>query len=168
MIMASFTVKPFADVFFHYFKKRYELSDPDDSWAEKAKEEMLKIKPEYESWVLNFEAERFKQAIAEQNRQNLFEQTLRSQQYLERGLELRQKGELEKALIEFNRALSLTPDNPKVVAARQQVIKDLTEKTITERSELAIKKIQAGDSYSAKREIENILSTIPGEPIFTP
>ena len=156
----------YPDRAFIYFRKRYEMADLNDPWGQKAKEEMLKIKPEYKSWVLHFEAQQLNQAMEEREKKKLVAQVTQANQYYARGKEQLQDGELEKALVEYNKALSLTPDNPDIQEARQQVVRKLAAKQIQERSEIAIKNVKAGDSYSARREIQSILSTIPNEPIF--
>ena len=149
-----------------YFQRRYELSEPGDPWGEKAKEEMIRLSPDLAKQFRQEQIYTFANQVQQQKQQEFMDQLNRSTQYFERGLHYQANGELEKALAEFNRALAMTPDNPKFQKAKQQIIRELAAQRIRQQSELAIQKLSAGDTYSAKREIQNILSTIPNEPIL--
>lgn len=98
-----------------YFKLRYELAGPNDPWAERAKEELLKISPEFKKELLSFEAERLSQEMVEQAHEEFYERILRANEHHKKGEEFLRSHQYRKAFIEFDYALTLTPKNPKVV-----------------------------------------------------
>lgn len=153
----------YPDKAFPYFKKRYELSKPGDEWGQKAKEEMLKIKPEYFSWIVQLEAEKLNKQIVEKNHQDFIDRVKRANEHYLKGVKHVNNQELEQALNEFDQALHITPDNPKIINARKDVIKIRSKKQVRERLDIATKQFDAGDSYAAKRELQKILANFPDE-----
>lgn len=149
-----------------YFKRRIELSQPGDKWGERARVELLKLKPELQEWVVQLEAERLNQQLVEINHKAFIAAVERANEHFRKGNKHVRKNQLQRALQEFDQALQLTPDNPKIMSARIEVIKEMTHKDIRERTDLAIKKLKAGDSRAAKRELQQLLSNFPDESLF--
>ncbi|MCA9405028.1 MAG: tetratricopeptide repeat protein [Candidatus Omnitrophica bacterium] len=150
---------------FEYFRRRYELGGPDDSWAQQAKEELLKIKPNYKAWVLTLESERLQRKVVQKAHQEFQERVKRSVGHFDKGEEFFEKGDYQQAIQEFDKSLRLAPDNPKVVDARNKAMVELAKDTIREQSEQAIKRLNSGDTISAQSEIKKMLTTIPNKPI---
>ncbi len=146
---------------FEYFKKRFELADANDSWADKAKEELLKLRPSYANWVKSLEASRLDQEIREQSRIQFEEDLHRSKQYAQKGRVLAAEGQYREAIGEFDKALMLAPANPQIVEERKKAVLALAEQRMREGTEQAIKWLNSGDTESAKTQIERVLSTIP-------
>lgn len=149
-----------------YFKKRFELGDSQDPWAQKAKDELLKISPEYRHWANALEAESLDKQLVAKSRDEFYQNVLRSQEYYERGKKLFDDGKYNEAMREYDSALRLTPKNPKVTDARNAVILEIAKESIREQAEQAIKRLETGDTVSARHEIQKILTTIPSEPIL--
>jgi tetratricopeptide (TPR) repeat protein len=149
-----------------YFKKRYELGDPLDPWAQKAKAELLKMSPEYYPWALSLEADSLNKELVTKSRNEFNMRVQQSQEYHERGKQLFNDGQYKEALREYNSALSLTPNNPKIKDARNKVILELAKESVREQSEQAIIRLETGDTVSARHEIQKILTTIPSEPML--
>jgi len=149
-----------------YFKKRYELGDPRDPWAQKAKEELLKISPEYRPWVHALEAESLNKQLIAKSRDEFYQRVQRSQEYYERGKKLFDDDKFKEAMKEYDSALRLTPKNPKVTDARNAVVLEMAKESIREQSKQAIIRLETGDTVSARHEIQKILTTIPSEPIL--
>jgi len=149
-----------------YFKKRFELGDPQDPWAQKAKEELLKISPEYSRWAHILEAESLNKQLVAKSRDEFYQRVQRSQEYYDRGKKLFDDGKFKEAMKEYDSALRLTPKNPKVTNARNEVILEIAKESVREQSKQAIIRLETGDTVAARHEIQKILTMIPSEPIL--
>lgn len=149
-----------------YFKRRYELGDPSDPWAQKAKDELLKISPDYRGWVTSLEADSLNKQLAAKSRDKFYQNVKRSQEHYRKGEGLFKKGSYREAMNEYDQALLLAPGNPQIVNARKKVILEMAKESVREQSEQAIKRLEAGDTVSARHEIQKMLTTIPEEPIL--
>ena len=86
---------------------------------------------------------------------------IRSQRHLQKGRELLAQKNYEGALAEFDRALVLTPDNPVVLEAKDQVTQKRKMDSLRQRSEEAAQKVSEGDLESAKRIYQELLTDLP-------
>ncbi len=147
-----------------YFKERLRRAIQDDPWAEKAKRELLEISPEYQKELQDREAER----LAEQARKVRDEFSLqisRATDHYQRGCLLVEDKKFSEAIDQFNRALAITPDNPKIIKGKQWALFKQTVEEIRQHSEKAVDLLEVGDVISAKEEFRKILTTIPKESI---
>ena len=151
---------------FEYFKLRYELAEPGDPWGEKAKQALLQIRPEYKKKFLYEEVALLNQELSDRAVRQFSDTVERSQKHFERGETYFEQEEYQRALTEFELALQLTPQNPKLIKARKKVILELSKQDIKDKTQRAINMLNSGDSISAKREIQRLLTTIPNESIL--
>lgn len=149
------------DLAVEYFKMRYELADPYDSWAEKAKEEILALRPSYSRWFQSMDAKRLESQIEEKNRAQFEDNIKRSKEYLERARQYVQEERYREAIHEFDKSLMLVPTNPNVIEQRKEAVLELAEQRVREGTAAAIRRLNSGDPESAKIEIQRMLSTIP-------
>ena len=149
-----------------YFKLRFELAKVNDPWAQKVKEELLKLRPEYAHWIEILEAKKLEKEIQNSVHQAFSEKVKRSQQHFMMAEKLFEEKYFEAALNEYTLALQLTPGNPKIIEGRRKTILEYTEVQVRERSEKAIRMIHAGDPDSAKNEFRKILNTLPNNPVI--
>ena len=149
-----------------YFKRRYEMGNPDEPWAQKAKDELVLMSPEYADWARSLEAETLNRKLVAKSRQEFQERIVRSQEHLANGERHFHKKEYEEAMNEFDLALQLTPDNPKVQEARDKTLLEIAKDSVRERSQDALKRLETGDTVSARHEIQRILTSIPDKPIL--
>ena len=149
-----------------YFKRRFELGDPNDPWAQKAKEELLKIRPDYADWVNSLDAASLNQDLVERSRDEFYHRVKRSQEHLQKGQDLYAKGKFSEAIQEYDSAMQLAPQNPKIMNERNKALLDIAKESVREQSQLAIRRLEAGDTVAARHEIEKILATIPNKPIL--
>ena len=149
------------DLAAEYFKLRFEIADTNDSWTDKAKEELLKLKPSYSKWIQITEAKRLERQIEQQNRAKFEEDMRRSQEFARQGETFLEEEKYRKAIHEFDKALMLAPANPKIVEQRKKAVLALAEERVREGTDQAIKWLNSGDIESAKTEIQRLLSTIP-------
>jgi len=151
---------------FKYFKRRYELAKPGDPWGDKAKEELLSIKPEYKPWVISFEAKWLNDVVVNKVQQEFSELIMQSSEHYKKGMMYLKEKNYERAIDEFDYALKITPRNPKVLDARQEAMIEMVKRDIKHHSEKAVRMLDYGDAMSAKDEIRKILTAIPNEPIL--
>lgn len=149
-----------------YFKMRYELGDPKDPWAQKAKDELLRIAPEYKAWILSLEADSLNRQLEEKNRNEFYERVKRSHEHYYKGEQLFKENQYEKAMNEYNQALRFAPKDPRIINARKKIILEKAKESVREQSEQAIKRLEEGDTVSARYEIQELLTKIPNEPIL--
>lgn len=149
-----------------YFKMRYERGNPDEPWAQKAKEELVRMNPEYADWARSMEAEALDRKLVAKSRQEFQERMVRSQEHLAKGERHFHNKEYEEAISEYDLALQLTPDNPKVQEARDRALLEIAKDSVRERSQDALKRLETGDTVSARHEIQRILTSIPDKPIL--
>lgn len=149
-----------------YFKMRFELGDARDPWAQKAQEELIKLDPNYKEWAMALEADSLSAQLETKSYEEFYESVKRSQEHYHRGEDLFKDGDYEEAMKEYNHALYWAPGSPKVIVAQEKTILEITKESIKNQSELAIRRLEAGDTLSARHEIQKILTTIPEEPIL--
>ena len=71
--------------------------------------------------------------------------------------------EYQQALNQLNYALTLTPDNPKILNAIKRVKMLIIQAEVEGRTDRAVELLNAGDVDSAKEEIRKALAVIPEE-----
>ncbi len=149
-----------------YFKKRFELGDPMDPWAQKAKEELIKIDPGYRDWIASLEAEAFNRQLEAKSQDEFYRRVEQSQEHYLRGNTFVKELKYEDAIKEYDQALYFAPNNPNIIDARKMALLEIAKKSVREQSEQAIRRLETGDTLSARHEIQKILTTIPEEPIM--
>ena len=130
---------------FLYFRERYESADPSDPWAQKIQEELLN-----------------------RAREDFARRVERASEHYRKGRQIFQDKNYMSAIEEFNKALKLTPQDPRVMRAREQALRELRKERLREYSDQAIRSLDSGDSFSARNEIRKMLTTVPNEPVLTP
>ena len=148
-----------------YFEARLRRSGKDDPWGAKAKAELDGISPGVSRKVLNDEAHKLAQELVDKSRDDFFVTVSRAAEHLERGDAFLAKNEFDKSIEEYDQALKITPDNPKILKAKKTAQYWKAVETIRKHSDLALHLLDVGDVVSAKEEFSKILSTIPSEPI---
>ncbi|MDO8580376.1 MAG: tetratricopeptide repeat protein [Candidatus Omnitrophota bacterium] len=148
-----------------YFQSRYELGDKDDPWAQKAKQELLKLRPRYEEELVAQKAQELSQEVVAQVQKEFSDQVNRSKEHYKIGQSYYKKRKYQQAINEYNKALVLTPKNSTVMKARQGAILELTKQKLKNHSDEAIKLLSAGKPNAAKNEIQKMLTAIPNKPI---
>ena len=161
-----------------YFQKRVGLGRSDDLWTLKAKEEidkiyegLLKVEGPFkreQKKVVQIQAEHLAQELVAKARKESQERFLKSEEYFIRGQKLSALKKYKEAIKEYDRALVLLPDNPKIIEAKENAQEELNREYIRLRIEHAVKLLELGDSASAKEEFRKILTIIPNEPFQKP
>lgn len=149
-----------------FFKMRYEMGDPEDPWAQKAKNELIKLKPEYLSWIQSLEAESLNDKLVQLRQEEFVQKVEKSQEHYYRGEKLFDEGALDDAMAEYNKALQYAPGDQRVIEARKKIILEQAKAKVREQAEQAIQRLETGDTVSARHDIQKILTSIPEEPIL--
>jgi tetratricopeptide (TPR) repeat protein len=149
-----------------YFKLRYQLGNPEENWAQKAKDELIRIDPQYADWAHTLEAEALNRTLVAKSREEFQQSMVRSQEHFKKGEQHFHNKEYEEAMKEYDLALQLTPENPKVEEARDRTVLEMAKESVRERSKDALKRLETGDTISARYEIQRILTAIPDKPIL--
>jgi len=152
-----------------YLKKRIEWGDSKDPWTDKAKQglaEFGKKDPSVRKWLTQFEASELNQELTRKSQEEFYKRVVDAEQYYQSGKKLAKEKKYENAIEEYDRALFLTPKNPKIVNVRNEARIAYAQVKVKEHADLAIKMLELGDTFSAKLEIRRILANIPDEPII--
>ena len=154
----------------HYFQRRVELGEDTDIWTKKAKEELSVIGqniPRVKKWLRRQEAMELTDELTRKSQENFADNIVRSNNYYKTGEALVRKEKYDQALEEFTKALSLTPNNPKIIRARDEARLKLIKQETKQYTDSALKMLELGDTVSAKIEFQKILTLIPDEPLVT-
>lgn len=152
-----------------YLKKRIEWGDSKDPWTAKAKQglaELGKKDPSVRKWLTQFEAAELSRELTRKSQEEFYNRVVDAEQYYQSGKKLAKEKKYENAIEEYDRALFLTPKNPKIVDARNEARIAYAQKKVKEHADLAVKMLESGDTFSAKLEIRRMLANIPDEPII--
>lgn len=144
-----------------YFRLRYEFAEAGDPWGEKAKEELLRLRPDYQKWITYLEAQKLSQQIEDDAQEDLIKRVKLSKDHFQRGKQHFSLQEYQKAVQEYDHALKLLPDNPRYREARQKAMVEMSKQNVRNFSEEAMRMLEAGDTAQARTEIRKMLTTIP-------
>lgn len=144
-----------------YLRMRVELGDPKDAWTKKAREELLAISPEYRAEILRIEAKKLEAELAQQAQEEFERKISLANAYFRKGQEYFTAKEYKKAMKEFDECLSITPQNPDALTARRQAQLELSKQNMQASYERAMSMLEAGNTASAKYELQRMLSTLP-------
>lgn len=146
-----------------FFKERLSRADEHDPWRDKILADLFRINPEYKKQIVEQKALALDKEIVEKAHEDFLLQVMRSQRHYQQGQEYLNTANYEQAMEEFDRALAITPDNPKILKAREQVVYEQRVSEVTRMAESALSDLEAGDLQSARKEFQHILTIIPSE-----
>jgi len=144
-----------------YLQERYERAPADDPWKEKIYQDLKRLDPNIHETLRQRELERRQAAILRQQKEQLQLDIIRSRRHLENGKTFLAEKQYDQALIEFDRALALTPNNPAILKAKEKVTQEQKLNYLQNLSQEAVHKINKGDFESAKKIYQEILSDLP-------
>ena len=101
--------------------------------------------------------------MVQSSREQFDNRIRRAQEHHRTGEKLAARQKYDQAIEEFDQALRWTPENPKVIRARQKAMSQLRKRDAEEQLDRAMQSLRAGDTRSAKSEIQKTLATIPDE-----
>jgi len=146
-----------------YFRQRYERAGSHDPWGKMAQRELFKVDPNYQERLIEQELAKLSRQFIEKTRDEFYKQIVKADGHYQAGMDLLAQEAYDGAVEEFDRALLLTPRNPKVIRAREQALLEKRREEIRNRSAQAIEMLNAGDTDTAEEEYRKILSIISSE-----
>ena len=153
-----------------YFQQRVEWGEPTDPWTKKAKDELSEIGkqiPRVKKWLMRHETMEMTEEVTRNAQKEFSDSLARANSYYENGEAFAKKKRYDQALEEYTKALSLAPNNPKIIRARDEARLKFIQERAREHADSAIKLLDLGDTVSAKIEFRKILTLIPDEPLVT-
>jgi len=151
-----------------FFRERYRLANRDDPWRARVVQELLRLDPSFREEFLQTVLEEAHAELARRRQEDLQLQMMRANNHYQRGLVFLQEKRYEEALNEFEQALILTPNNPKLVKGRDRALYGKRIQMIRRRFDDAIDEMETGHLESAKSIFQDILTIIPRKPVAEP
>ena len=155
----------------HYLLERIHKAPEKDPWRDHLKAEVYSFNPglkeQLEKEAQHQQAEALNKQLVQKAQDEFNLEIVRSEKHCQNGQKLITEKRYDEALEELNRALTLTPDNPKILKIRAQIFYERYIDEIKRRTTDAISKLDSGDLESAKKEFQHILTIIPKESAQT-
>lgn len=148
---------------FRNFKMRYELGGTQDHWTEKAKQEMIKIHPEFKQWTIRIDAEKFNKELVRAEEEKLKQRINRSRAHYQQGRSYCYNGQYDEAIDEYDNALALSPDDPVIKDDRTQCATKFIKEIAGSKTSQAMQLLESGNYVAAKKKFREVLSIIPNE-----
>jgi tetratricopeptide (TPR) repeat protein len=151
----------------YYLQKRVEMGDPTDPWTQKARDDLNDIyssTPLYRDRFLDAETNRLNLQTSQQTRETFKNQIRVANSEYERGLLLLKQQRTADAIKAFNDSLAFAPENPKVVQARNEAMRQYRAEKVSKQVEKAMQLLHEGHEQAAKQIFSEILTIIPNQP----
>jgi len=148
-----------------FFRERYRLADQNDPWRARVVQELLRLDPSFREEFLQMVMEEASAEMKRQLQADLQMQIMRANSHYTRGMSFLNEHQYSEALEEFDRALVLTPNNPRLIKAREEALYGRRIQVIRQRFEKAVSEMETGHLESAKSIFQDILTIIPRKPV---
>ncbi len=152
-----------------FFLERLNRSGPNDPWKEKIRRELYQINPSLKASAIKQELEETARKLAEEADKKAQKEFIlsveRAQRHYKRGQDFLAAQKYSEAIGEFDKALNVTPDSPKLLKAKEQALYEERIDEIKQRISTATDQLKTGEVSGAKKEFQQILAIIPKEPI---
>ena len=146
-----------------YLRKRLEKAPADDPWRKTIEDELLKVDPAYKQEQVDKQTKKLNEELTEKAREKFNLQIVRSEKHYQQGQTYLTEKKYKEATLEFTRALSLTPNNPRILRAREDAVYKSRVENIRKRANSAIEKLETKDVGSSRKQFEDILTHFPNE-----
>lgn len=152
----------------YFFQQRFKRAEEGDPWKERVRDELYRIDPQLQEEIFQHEVEELNEQIVKKAQEEFTLTVMRSEKHFQNGLRYLEQDDYDAALIEFDRALTITPNNPKILKIREWVLYEKKITGIDEKIYKAKQMFELQDFESAKKEFQEILTTIPDKAIQKP
>lgn len=149
------------DLAIQFFSERYWRAKDNDPWKQKAYQEMLVLDPRIKEKIVRRQASQLRQELINKAHDEFNLQLERADRHYQAGQKLAGEKRFAEALTEYDRALSLTPDNPKVKKAKDDAKFAMSLENAKRLAGQAVETLNAGDIEKARKEFQEVLATIP-------
>jgi tetratricopeptide (TPR) repeat protein len=150
-----------------------ELGGPADPWSKEAADQLRALSdssPELKHWLQRYEADVLDREvniltkkIKEEEEKVFLDDLATAEKYVQQGKAYEEKEMYAEALAQYDTALSITPENPRILECRRGVLLKLREAEVKKMADASLEKLKAGDVSSSKEGFRQILSIIPDE-----
>lgn len=148
-----------------YFRARIERAPADDEWVPLLVQELNAIDPTYRKTLVQESLEETGQRLYQLAQEELSLSVARADSHYRYAKQLVEQNKFDEAVIQIDKALGLTPNNPKLKAMRDQIKTDQCLYAAKERAARAMEFLDSGDMDSARQEFQSILTILPGESV---
>ena len=148
-----------------FFRERYVRAPDDDPWKDAVAKELLRINPHFKQDIIRKKVDQLSDELVLQAQEQFTLEVRRAEHHCRAGESFLEKKKYPEAVAEFDRALLLTPGNPKIIRAKQQAyyLQKIAEIKIVVHD--AMERLDAGDINSAREMFQKILSLLPEQPV---
>ena len=148
-----------------YFQTRIDQAPENDEWVPLLVKELYALDPKIRETLVQDELKETGERLYQIAQEELSLDVARADGHCRRAQEFAKQNQFEEAIAEIDKALALTPDNPKLQERREELGRDQRIFEVKESSRRAIELLDSGDMDSARQEFQKILTILPGEPV---
>jgi len=148
-----------------YFRKRIEAASPNDEWVPLLVRELSRLDPTYRSQVITVQMEETGARLFQLAQEELTLDVARADGHYRQAMTYVDQKQFEKAHDEIQKALALTPNNPKLIKSGEQIENQRRIFDIKMRVTKALNLLDAGNLDAARQEFQEILPIFPGQPV---
>jgi tetratricopeptide (TPR) repeat protein len=149
------------DLAIQFFGERYARAKEGDPWKQKVYSELLQLDPQIQEKIVKREARQLRQELVNKAHEEFNLQLQRAERHYQEGQKYLAEKRFTDALTEYDRALSLTPENPKVIKAKAEAKYAMDLEHARQLAGQAVETLNAGEIEKARKEFQAVLATIP-------
>lgn len=146
-----------------YLRVRLDRATANDPWIPTLVAELRALDPTYRTSVIDTELAETGDRLYQMAQEELSLQVARADGHYRHTQELLANQEFEQALLEIEKALALTPDNPKLRELQEQILVKQRNVQVRQKTEKAMELLDSGDVDSARQEFQTILAILPDQ-----
>ena len=148
-----------------YLRTRIEYAPENDEWVPLLVAELNEIDPAYREALVETQLEETDRRLYQMAQEELSLDVARADGHYRAAKELAGRNLFKEAIGEINKALALTPDNPKLQKTRGEILYNQRVFDIKKKVETAVEFLDFGDMDSARQEFQKIITILPGETV---
>jgi Flp pilus assembly protein TadD len=146
-----------------YFRTRIEYAPDKDKWIPVLVQELEKIDPNYRSEVVEAQLEETGERLYQMAQEELSLDIARADGHYRQAQKFLAENHFKEASEQIQKALVLTPDNPKLKKLRKKITYNQHVFEVKERVNKALEFLDSGDMDSAGQEFQTILTILSGK-----
>jgi len=143
-----------------YLRVRLDRAAENDPWVPTLVNELKALDPTYRSSMIDTELTETGDRLYQMAQEELSLQVARADGHYRHAQELCANQEFEQALAEIEKALILTPKNPKLRELQGQILTEQRNLQVREKTNKAVELLEAGEVDAARQEFQTILAIL--------
>lgn len=148
-----------------YLRVRIDRAQPNDEWVPMLVKELNALDPTHRETVVKESLMETGQRLYQMAQEELSLNVARADGLYRHAQELAEQNQFDDAIAQIDRALTLTPNNPKLKKMRDDIQFDQRMFDIREKVGKAVGFLDSGDMGSARQKFQEILTILPDEPV---